>query len=320
MSQRTLLTSALAALAVLLVIISAAFLLTSEAGVDTNVQSAIATATPLPDPLAANWLELEPGSGQYQYIGNTQNTVILSVQYTTLDEFIFTNEFTPVAEDTATPLLDLLTELHTEIGIAAAEQGLVIDEEAIIGPQTETFGGVPMSLLRLYLPPQLSTTGQQFPGAELVYAWMLDGAQFARAEVQYQGTTEPMIYLDFRAWLEENAASMLEQVQANAAEAAEAEAAAEAAGDDEDAGAADDEGADDAADPDADVAPAATGPWLPLDENVYQHATQPNAIISVDPFSLEELAAGVGFVPEEGTAITPVSIMEHQVTNIQAQL
>ncbi len=72
-------------------------------------------ATPLPDPSATHWLEDEPGSGEYQYIGNTQNTVSLTVQYDTFDHFLEFNVFTPPAADRTTPLLDTLSK--SRIGV-----------------------------------------------------------------------------------------------------------------------------------------------------------------------------------------------------------
>lgn len=322
---------ALAALAVLLVMVGAAFVLTSEAGVNTTVLSADPTATPLPAPSAANWQETQPGLGQYQYIGSTQNMVMLNVQYTTFNEFLLANGMEAPAEDAATPLLDVMINLEADIQQSADENGLVTDPDLAVGPQVEDFGGVPVTLMRLTVPPQTGPAGQTFPGVEFILAWVLQDGQMARAEVQYQGTPEPMIYYDFRAWLEENAPSLVEQLQANAADAAEASAPAEDTppADTEDTPPADT--SDTSTQPPADTstpgdddtsaAPAEdTGPWVEVIPGMYQHVTAPDStLLGIDPFTLDELAAGVGYVVPENEAISALDIMEFQAGLIQDQ-
>ncbi len=99
--------SRIAAVVLLLASLGLVFVLVSNAGVSTDVYLANPTLTPLPTANAANWAEIM--AGQLVYKSDPNAPFQVSYNSTSIDAFITGNSLQPLAEDTETPMLDLLT-------------------------------------------------------------------------------------------------------------------------------------------------------------------------------------------------------------------
>lgn len=221
--------------AVLLVAFGLIFILVGNAGVSTGVflpeptlTPIPPTATPLPDPSEAHWTESPPG--QVTYSGNPERTAQITYQTMALDIFIQQRQLEAPAEGTSLPLLDLLQQRAELYSTQIEELQLQTEPNAVEGPIVEKFGGVPVALLRVKVPPQALPDGREFPGLDLVEG-LIERGEDEVAYIEYALTGEPdlVVYNDFRAWLNANAPRLagLEEEGDEAAEPSATEAATE---------------------------------------------------------------------------------------------
>jgi len=206
-----------AALTILLVALAIVFVLVGETGVSTGVflpeptltytPTVGPTPTPLPDPAAENWTEIGPN--QWTYAGDTEGTAQLSARPQNFDTFVTTNGLTLPAEDSAYPLLDVLGQMRTELASQAEEMSLELAPDAFTGPQLEIVDGVPVAMLRVSINAQENEDGQAFPGLDLAWAFIERGEnEISFVEYAFRGDPDPVVYNDFRAWLEANIANL----------------------------------------------------------------------------------------------------------------
>jgi len=209
-----------AALAVLFVALAVIFLLVGDAGVSTGVflpeptltytPTIAPTATPGPDPGAANWTEA--ATGRWTYSGPSGAAASINFETINLDEFITGTGLTAPAADAPYPLLDVLGQLSETLQTQATDAGLTFEADAFSAPIIEIVGETPVALMRATVQSQTRQDGQQFRGLDLVQA-LIDQGGGDVTFVQYvlQGAPDDAAYGDFRAWLEANAATLYEK-------------------------------------------------------------------------------------------------------------
>jgi len=199
------------AIAVLLVALGIIFLLVGNAGVSTGVflpeptlTPIPPTATPLPDPAADHWSESAPG--QVAYTADAERSAQIAYQTMPLDTFIEQRQLDAPAEDAALPLLDLLQQ-RADLYVAQIEElQLKVEPDAVEPPVVEKFGGVPVAMLRIKVPSQALPDGRDFPGLDLVEGLVENGEDDVTfLEYSLGDDPDPIVYNDFRAWLEANA-------------------------------------------------------------------------------------------------------------------
>ncbi|MEW6580265.1 MAG: hypothetical protein AB1435_13885 [Chloroflexota bacterium] len=209
-----------AALAVLFVALTVIFLLVGDAGVSTGVflpeptltytPTVAPTATPGPDPGAANWTEATPG--QWTYTGASGVAARINYDTVKLDEFITGTGLTAPAADAPYPLLAVLSQLSESLQTQATDAGLTLEPGVFSGPIIEIVGETPVALMHARVQPQTRQDGQQFLGLDLVQA-LIDQGEGDVTFLQYvlQGAPDDVVYGDFRAWLEANVATLYEK-------------------------------------------------------------------------------------------------------------
>ena len=155
------------------------------------------------DPSANNWEEQMPG--QLTYRANPALNASLTYETTNINEFA-TFSGLDVAEDSTTPLLDLLIAVHNDLLAQTSEIGLTVTLGNVQEAQAITIGGVDVVETRVTIEPQLDSSGQVFPGLDLAIVLVPAPDEEQMTLVQYaaQGAVEPAAYADFRAWLEVN--------------------------------------------------------------------------------------------------------------------
>jgi hypothetical protein len=250
--------------AVLLVALGLIFLLVGNAGVSTGVflpeptlTPIPPTATPLPDPAVDHWSETAPG--QVAYTADPETPAQIVYQTMPLDTYIQQRGLETPAADAALPLLDLLQQRRELYATQIEELGLQAGPDALEGPAVEKFGGVPVAMLRVKVPPQPLADGREFPGLDLIEG-LVERPEGEVTYVEYSLGAEPdvIVHNDFRAWLEINAARLAGQDDDEAADDAP-----------------DDEAAPEPADePDDQPAPEADSTEEPADETTVPEPTE----------------------------------------------
>ena len=83
---------------------------------------------------------------------------------------------------------------------------LKVEPDAVEPPVVEKFGGVPVAMLRIKVPSQALPDGRDFPGLDLVEGLVENGEDDVTfLEYSLGDDPDPIVYNDFRAWLEANA-------------------------------------------------------------------------------------------------------------------
>jgi hypothetical protein len=209
--------------AVLLVALGLIFLLVGNAGVSTGVflpeptlTPIPPTATPLPDAAVDNWSESAPG--QVTHNGDPENPAQIVYETIPLDTFIEQRQLETPAGDAALPLLDLLQQRGALYEVQIEELQLQAGPDAVQGPAVEKFGGVPVAMLHITVPPQTLADGRDFPGLDLVEGLVEHGEdEVTFFEYALSADADPVVFNDFRAWLEANAPRLAGQEDAGAA-------------------------------------------------------------------------------------------------------
>jgi hypothetical protein len=191
---------------------------TPQAGAETATAAPeVDTATPgTPIAPADTWSETRPG--QLTNITNP-NAVIAYAQVKLADLAVQLGMDTSGGAASLTPG-DVLDKMRTDFQTQIAGMGIALGPNAVEGPITRDFGGVPVSYVHMVVPPSTSSTGSQLPGQEFVLALIdLGNGDFRAINLLYQGDPDPAIYTDFQAWLEANAAKLSKPDQATPAPA-----------------------------------------------------------------------------------------------------
>ena len=202
-----------AALGVLLVAIAIIFVLVGETGVSTGVflpeptltytPTVGPTPTPLPDASAENWTEVGPN--QWAYTGEIEAAAQLTVRPQKFDTFVVNNGLTVPAEDAPFPYLDVLGQMRDTMTAQADEINITLGPDTFTGPQIEIINGVPVSTLRMSIDAQETADGQSFPGLDIAWAFVDRGNdEISFIEYVLRSAPDPIVYNDFRAWLEAN--------------------------------------------------------------------------------------------------------------------
>jgi hypothetical protein len=207
--------SQIAALAVLLVGLAIVLVLVADTGVSTGVYLAdhptetvtptiAPSPTPLPEASAANWASSAPG--QLTYMADPNISAQIGYQTTaSLDEVVSLLGLEPPAADDQYPLLSLLNQIHDQFQSQAADSQLTLTPDAFTGPAIEVIEGVPVASIRLRISPQTTGAGQEFGGLDLV-EMLFEHTDGSITFLQYalRGEPNPVVYADFRAWLQAN--------------------------------------------------------------------------------------------------------------------
>ncbi len=346
--------------AVLLVALGLIFLLVGNAGVSTGVflpeptlTPIPPTATPLPDPAVDNWSESAPG--QVTHNGDLENPAQITYQTVPLDTFIEQRQLETPAEDAPLPLLDLLQQRGELYEVQIEELQLQAGPDAVQGPAVEKFGGVPVAMLRITVPPQTLADGRDFPGLDLVEGLVEHGEdEVTFFEYALSADADPVVFNDFRAWLEANAPRLAGQEDEAAAgdepadepaQEATEEPAEEATAEpddepapeatDEPAEGATEEPAEDGAEPAPEAtdepaqeateeAAAPTSGWTEVGQGQYLHASTSNAFLVHEASTVDGFSGQLGIEPPGAGAEEPAldvliaakNDLEFQVTEI----
>jgi hypothetical protein len=179
--------------------------------------NAAVTGTPLAP--ADTWSEIQRG----QLINITNpNAMIAYAQVQLNDLAVQLGMDTSGGAASLTPT-DVLNKMRSDFETQTAAMGIPLESNAVEGPVTKDYGGVPVIYVHMVVPASTSSTGTQLQGQEFVLGLidMGDGS-FRAINLLYQGDPDPAIYTDFQAWLEANAAKLAKPDQAAAAPAGEA--------------------------------------------------------------------------------------------------
>jgi hypothetical protein len=211
--------SQIAALAVLLVGLAVVLALIGNAGVSTGVFStATPTATlapsptPLPEASANNWAVSAPG--QLTYSGDPNiNAQIVYQTAPSLDQLVSLTGLAAPAADDPYPLISLLSEIHDELSSQANDSQLILAPDAFTGPVIEIVDNTAVAEMRVQVGPQTTGGGQDFGGLDLVQMFIQhpDSDQITFLQYVVRGEPNPVVYADFRAWLNDNIADILAQ-------------------------------------------------------------------------------------------------------------
>jgi hypothetical protein len=151
----------------------------------------------------------ETGEGQFLYTADPEILAQITYQIAPLEVILQRSNLEAPAEDSETPLIDLLNQFKTLLPLQFAQMGLTVEEDAIDGPSTETIAGVEMALLKVQIAPVESPQEgvPAFPGAEVVLV-MIDVGEGQINTIQYvlQGEPNDAVYEAFVQWMEENIA------------------------------------------------------------------------------------------------------------------
>jgi len=346
--------------AVLLVALGLIFLLVGNAGVSTGVflpeptlTPIPPTATPLPDPAVDNWSESAPG--QVTHNGDLENPAQITYQTVPLDTFIEQRQLETPAEDAPLPLLDLLQQRGELYEVQIEELQLQAEPDAVQGPAVEKFGGVPVAMLRITVPPQPLADGRDFPGLDLVEGLVEHGEdEVTFFEYALSADADPVVFNDFRAWLGANAPRLAGQEDEAAAGDEPADEPAQEATDepaeeataepddepapeatDEPAEEATEEPAEDGAEPAPEAtdepaqeateeAAAPTSGWTEVGQGQYLHASTSNAFLVHEASTVNGFSGQLGIEPPGADAEEPAldvliaakNDLEFQVTEI----
>ncbi len=223
--------SSMLALAVLLVALGAVFALTSDTGVQTHVflpdptetpvPTPQPTMTPLPDGNADNWEQATETT--YRYIGEAEGEGTITVDRMTLEEFISISGLDAPPEDDPYPLLTLQKQLRDILAEGAQQLNLELAPYGISGPAIEIIAGMPVAVLHVRAVPQTLADGRDYEGQEMVFAWTQSGEDIVRADLNFKGAPNEVMYNDYRAWLEANLPDLAAPAEAEPTEAAPTE-------------------------------------------------------------------------------------------------
>jgi len=309
------------ALILLLVTMGLVFVAVGDRGVSTGVflpgqptgtpaPTAGPSPTPLPEPGADHWQESVPG--QLRYTARPDSAAVIIHDTTTLDAFTQGLGIEPPPAGAPYPLLSALETMRDGFEEQIAALGLSAGPEALDGPATELVNGVPFSRLRVQLAAQPDAAGGQFPGLDLVIGLVQrPGDEIEVVQYRLQETPDPVIYADFRAWLDANITALSGAATAaggdTAPESAEGftgEGAPDTAGQEPsatEAAPAAGEGADEATG-------AASGPWAEIAEGILTYTADPATVaqIAYRSMPVEEFVAGSGFEAPAQDASTPM--------------
>jgi hypothetical protein len=178
-------------------------------------QAAGETATPIPEASATTpgtpvapadtWSEMQPG----QYVSVTNpNAMLVYAQVKLADIAVQLGMDTSGGDASLTPM-DVLNKMRTDFETQIAGMGIALDSNAVEGPVTKDFGGVPVSYVHMIVPASTSSTGTQLQGQEFLLGLIdMGGGNFRAINLLYQGDPDPTVYANFQAWLEANAARL----------------------------------------------------------------------------------------------------------------
>jgi len=228
--------SSMLALVVLLVALGAVFALANDAGVQTHVFLPDPTATPVPTPHppmtpipagnADNWEMATENT--YLYKGEAEGEGTISVDRMNLEEFIAIAGLEAPPEDDPYPLLSLLGQLRSILEDGAQQLNLQLAPFGITGPSIEMIGGLPVAILHVRAIPQTLADGTEYEGQEMVFAWAQSGEDIVRADLNFKGAPNEVMYNDYRAWLEANMPDLAAPPEEASADETTDEAATEA--------------------------------------------------------------------------------------------
>lgn len=340
--------ASISAVAILLVSLAIVFILVGNSGVSTGVYVAGQptntpaptmgpSPTPLPDPAVENWQENVPG--QLTYLPRPESGAQVYYSVMTLEEFASGLGVEPPPADAPYPQLTMLETMRDGFEEQIAELGLDATPDAIEGPAIVLVNGVPVSQLRVQLDAQEGASSNAFPGLDLLIG-IIDrpGDEIELVQYRLQGTPDPTIYQDFRAWLESKAVEFAGSDEAT--ETPDADEPAEPAADDaaeEPASEPETEPAEDAtdepADGDDDAAPAgdqpadggaaATEPWNEVMPGVLMYGADPaiTAQIAFRSMPVEEFATGSSFeMPAEDASAPMLDLLVQLRETLAGQL
>ncbi len=339
------------ALIVLLAVLGIVFVLVGDSGVSTTVFSAEPTATytptptpsptPVPEASADHWAEVAAGQLTYD-----DPAIPAQIQYQqqTLDEFITSSGYQAPADDVAYPLVNLLQQMSDDLEQQAQGVQITIEPGAITGPVIEIIDNTPVALLHVVVQPQMTPSGQDFPGLDLARG-LIDRGNGAITVVTYalQSEPSPAAYADFQAWLAANMSDLsapeataqatpeggatpvpetpvAETPVAGATAVPESETpAAEATPVAEGETA---EATPELVPPEAEpVGEAPAGPWLEVAPGQFVHAENPNAMIATSSMPIDEFAQQIGTEPPADDDPAPLlTVLEFLRSDLETQL
>ncbi len=156
------------------------------------------------DTAAAEGPWIERGEGQYlhaEYQG-----VQLTAQDMPLAQFVEGQAVEMPADDSDTPLLDVLDQTRVQFIDIAATENITMTDNAYVGPEYRQYGETDVAFLRIKVEAQSNAQGQPFPGLDFALV-LIDKGDDEVTMIQFWSTQAPdtMVFADFESWLEDNA-------------------------------------------------------------------------------------------------------------------
>jgi hypothetical protein len=191
---------------------------TAEPELETTAEPEIvATAETIATPPAdATWEETQPG--EYAYGGDPD--YILAYQVESIEDMI--SQLGAEVAEGEDPLLPLLTVMQQQLTDLFTQQyglaGLASE-----GPTVEEMNGVTVGWFRTTIPAQSIADGTEFPGANLVEAFINQGdGQITVIQYVAQSSDDTNAYNAFRTWLSDNVSMLMTAEPAAAPETTQA--------------------------------------------------------------------------------------------------
>jgi len=152
------------------------------------------------------------GPGQLRYDDSANAFIFYNVA--PLESFVAQSGAEPLAEDDPAPLITLLRFMQGEIEEQLTERGITFGPESFEGPETQTYGGVPVNFMWIVIEPQTVAEGQSVEGQELAIALIDRGDDtLAVVEFVYTGAHDETLAQAVRDWLDANAARLADPTQ-----------------------------------------------------------------------------------------------------------
>lgn len=196
---------------------------TEEPAATAEPDAAMTQDASATEEVTGDWFEVADGA--LMYAADPSITAQISYTLVTADQLVDPEQYAALPEDPAEQPLAILQLLREGHEVQLADAGLVVDDDAYVGPNDTEVAGEPGAALRVVIAPQM-VGDQSYPGVDQEIAlFSRDDGWLLVITYMQRGESNTAVYDSYRAWLDDHM-SELAELEAPAAEST-AEATAE---------------------------------------------------------------------------------------------